>query len=177
MPFCWASGNVGQAALDYTVQAQLETVLLYRSHPSVVAWSLGNESPWTANFAMSLSVRVWRACVCTCFICSPRATDYLAGWLAAWLAAQEYVREADNTRPFMFDGGSGAEAIVDIYTQHYPPLGFDPAPFVTNTHPTLFGEYVWCPGLAVIFPSLSTCASSSCSSPSSPPFGVRPCAF
>lgn len=44
-----------------------------RNHPSVIHWSLGNESPWLQNFALSL---------------------------------QDYLREVDSTRPFMFDGGS-----------------------------------------------------------------------
>jgi beta-galactosidase/beta-glucuronidase len=86
---------VGQASLEYTVQAQLETVVLLRNHPSVVLWSLANESPWTANFNESLA---------------------------------SYVRRADSTRPFMFDGGSGADNSVDVLTVHYPPIGFNPAP-------------------------------------------------
>lgn len=41
----------------------------------------------------------------------------------------------------MFDGGSGADSAVDLLTLHYPGLGFDPAPFSSNTKPTSFGEY------------------------------------
>lgn len=55
MPFCWASGNSGSAAYNYTVQAQSEAVVYNRNHPSVIAWSLGNESPWLKNFQDSLS--------------------------------------------------------------------------------------------------------------------------
>jgi beta-galactosidase/beta-glucuronidase len=36
MPFCWASGNVGGAALNYTVQAQREAMVFNRNHPSVI---------------------------------------------------------------------------------------------------------------------------------------------
>ena len=50
MPFCWANSNQGQLAFNYTVQAQMEAVLFNRNHPSVIAFSLGNESPWTSNF-------------------------------------------------------------------------------------------------------------------------------
>jgi beta-galactosidase len=52
-PFCWAGGNVGSAALNYTVQAHTEMILFNRHHASVVAWSLGNESPWNTNFNLS----------------------------------------------------------------------------------------------------------------------------
>ena len=55
MPFCWASGNSGPAAFNYTVQAQREAIVANRNHPSVIAYSLGNESPWTSNFADSLA--------------------------------------------------------------------------------------------------------------------------
>lgn len=55
MPFCWASGNSGSAAFNYTVQAQREAMVFNRNHPSVIMWSLGNESPWTTNFNSSLA--------------------------------------------------------------------------------------------------------------------------
>ena len=56
MPFCWASGNSGDAALAYTVQAQREAMVFNRNHPSVIHWSLGNESPWNKNFQLSLAL-------------------------------------------------------------------------------------------------------------------------
>ena len=56
MPFCWASGNSGGAAFNYTVQAQREAMVHLRNHASVTLWSLGNESPWLKNFADSLSI-------------------------------------------------------------------------------------------------------------------------
>jgi len=55
MPFCWASGNAGAAAFNYTVQVQREAMTHLRNHPSVTLWSLGNESPWNENFQDSLS--------------------------------------------------------------------------------------------------------------------------
>lgn len=54
MPFCWASGDTGAADFNYTVQAQREAIVYNRNHPSVIHWSLGNESPWIINFADSL---------------------------------------------------------------------------------------------------------------------------
>jgi len=56
MPFCWASGNVGAFDFNYTVQAQREAMVFLRNHPSVVHWSLGNESPWLRNFDQSLAL-------------------------------------------------------------------------------------------------------------------------
>ena len=56
MPFCWASGNSGPAAFNYTVQVQREAMVFLRNHPSVIQWSLGNESPWTSNFDRSLAL-------------------------------------------------------------------------------------------------------------------------
>lgn len=108
MPFCWASGNSGEAAFNYTVQAQREAIVANRNHPSVIHWSLGNESPWTANFARSL---------------------------------QQFLRELDGTRPFMFDGGEQQPIPpLDILSVHYP--SFDgPATYANGSQPTLFGEY------------------------------------
>ncbi len=55
MPFVWASDNTGVAAFNYTVTAQREAMVFNRNHPSVIFWSLGNESPFNQNFANSLS--------------------------------------------------------------------------------------------------------------------------
>ena len=55
MPLVWASDNVGGAAFNYTVQAQREAMVFNRNHPSVIFWSLGNESPWNSNFKNSLA--------------------------------------------------------------------------------------------------------------------------
>lgn len=53
-PFCWAPDNSAPEALDYTIQAEIETVLRDRSHPSVIMWSVGNESaPWGKNFEIA----------------------------------------------------------------------------------------------------------------------------
>eukprot|EP01062_Namystynia_karyoxenos_P073619 TRINITY_DN70425_c0_g1_i1.p1 TRINITY_DN70425_c0_g1~~TRINITY_DN70425_c0_g1_i1.p1 ORF type:complete len:1142 (+),score=285.73 TRINITY_DN70425_c0_g1_i1:88-3513(+) len=112
MPFCWANTNVGNHDLDYTVQAQLEAVTFYRAHPAVVAWSLGNESPWSANFQQSYT---------------------------------DFVRRADLSRPFMFDGGRGAPGTTPIApawiaTRHYPGMS-DTAADATAKTPVLYGEY------------------------------------
>ena len=113
MPFCWARGNIGQDSLDYTIQAQLESVVQFRSHPSVIVWSLGNESPWSPSTPSNFNVSL-----------------------------QHYVKRLDLTRPFLFDGGSGDEHDVDIWTVHYPGLRFNATTYQQNPKPTLFGEYM-----------------------------------
>jgi hypothetical protein len=108
MPFCWASGNSGGEDFNYTVQAQREAMVFLRNHPSIIHWSLGNESPWLTNFDSSL---------------------------------KDYLREIDDTRPFMFDGGSQQPIPpLNILSVHYP--SFDgPGEYANATQPTLFGEY------------------------------------
>ena len=49
-PFCWAPGD-GHRAL--VCQQTAEMVLTYRNHPSVLFWSLANESAWGRHFVAS----------------------------------------------------------------------------------------------------------------------------
>lgn len=108
MPLVWASDNVGGAAFNYTVQVQREAMVFNRNHPSVIFYSLGNESPWNANFKNSL-----------------------AGFL----------REIDESRPFMFDGGNGQTVPpLDLLTVHYPDFAAAES-YANAVNPTLFGEY------------------------------------
>ncbi len=53
-PFCWACDNGKPEALDYTIQAEIETVLRDRSHACVILWSVANESAlWDKNFEIA----------------------------------------------------------------------------------------------------------------------------
>ena len=49
-PFCWAPGDGHKA---YVCQATAEMVLAFRNHPSVLWWSLANESKWGPHFVAS----------------------------------------------------------------------------------------------------------------------------
>ncbi len=49
-PFCWAPGD---GYKDYVCQATAEMVLTFRNHPSVLLWSLANESKWGSHFEAS----------------------------------------------------------------------------------------------------------------------------
>jgi beta-galactosidase/beta-glucuronidase len=63
-PICWLGHPAGSATLqqkasqeevrDLIVQQTLETVQRDRSHPSVIIWSLANESKWGPAFELSL---------------------------------------------------------------------------------------------------------------------------
>ena len=65
-PICFAFGQFGHmpawedlpgqqraAMSDYAVAASLEMVAFYRTHPSVIIWSIGNESRWAPPFEAS----------------------------------------------------------------------------------------------------------------------------
>lgn len=110
-PFCWASNNSSRAALPYTMQAELEMVQRDRSHPSIIQWSLANESnPWARNFEIARkSVRE---------LDPTRPNDFeIAGGLGA-----------NPTPP------------LEIDVVHYPGPG-DPAGFANHARPVLAGEY------------------------------------
>ncbi|MCX6875777.1 MAG: glycoside hydrolase family 2 [Verrucomicrobia bacterium] len=49
-PFCWAPGD---GHMDLVCQQTAEMVLTYRNHPSVLWWSLANESQWGSHFVAS----------------------------------------------------------------------------------------------------------------------------
>ena len=49
-PLCWAPGDGHR---DYVCQATAEMILTYRNHPSVLYWSLANESAWGPHFIAS----------------------------------------------------------------------------------------------------------------------------
>lgn len=50
-PFCWEWKSSEPSHLKLTVQQNMEMVLRDRNHPSVLCWSIANESGWGPNFA------------------------------------------------------------------------------------------------------------------------------
>ena len=110
-PFCWAANNSSEHARAYTLQAELEMVQRDRSHPSVIQWSLGNESnPWGTNF--SLAVAPVRALDPT------RPLDF-------------------EVSPF----GSNPNPALDIDAVHYPGPGNVVSIFAQHERPVIIGEY------------------------------------
>ena len=55
-PFCWAHAAKGwsrREVIEATVRQNLEMVQFLRNHPSILFWSLGNESHWSRAFEQS----------------------------------------------------------------------------------------------------------------------------
>ena len=55
-PYCWAhtaKGYPERDVIEATVRQNLEMVQFLRNHPSILYWSLGNESRWNAAFEQS----------------------------------------------------------------------------------------------------------------------------
>lgn len=60
-PVCWIGHHANENWLrlnyqdkkyyDYVLQANMESIQLYRNHPSVLFWSMANESYWNGHFA------------------------------------------------------------------------------------------------------------------------------
>ena len=49
-PFCWEWKSKDPTHLNLTVQQNMEMVIANRNHPSVLVWSIANESGWGPNF-------------------------------------------------------------------------------------------------------------------------------
>lgn len=60
-PICWVGHGANKAwgsldyrhlsTNDYILQANMETIHFYRNHPSILIWSMANESYWSQGFA------------------------------------------------------------------------------------------------------------------------------
>ena len=115
MPFCWALKNEGSADFNYTVQAQSEAVVFNRNHAAVTFWSLGNESPFSLNFQLSLR-----------------------DFLRPLDATRPFAFDGGNEQTFVKNASAPGQ--LDIETAHYP--GGNGANFSgTRLWPTSFGEY------------------------------------
>ena len=52
-PFCWENGSSDPSHRDATLRQVAEMIKRDRNNPSVLYWSLGNESTWGPNFELS----------------------------------------------------------------------------------------------------------------------------
>lgn len=116
-PFCWVNKAQAKdvANLLFMIQTQKETVLRDRSEPSVIMWSVGNESWWGRNFEASMAIT--------------RNLDNSRPCLF------------DSSGPFLWQEPSQPQPLVDIDAPHYPGLAGFTERFGGNPRPTLLGEY------------------------------------
>jgi hypothetical protein len=55
-PFCWEHGSNDPSHRAATVRQIAEMILLFRNDPSVLMWSLANESKWGTNFDLAARI-------------------------------------------------------------------------------------------------------------------------
>lgn len=118
-PVVWVNDALAKDAslLPLILQTQVETTLRDRSEPSVIMWSLGNESHWGRNFEASMAVA--------------RKLDDSRPILF------------DSGGPFLWgnENAGRPQPLVDIDAPHYPGLSGFEKRFDGNPKPTLLGEY------------------------------------
>ncbi len=111
-PLCWVYPPESAAHPDYLVEQTLAMIERDCSHPSVILWSLANESTWTPQFARALQLA--------------RAAD----------PTRPFTFE-DGSRFYQDDGGA-----LDVESWHYPrPERQAPARAAECARPVLLGEY------------------------------------
>ncbi len=97
--------------LPYMLQANLDNIVGNRRHPSIIIWSLGNESRWSG---------LWEEVLTTVKKSDPsRPTSF---------------------HDQCWGGFNNAGSKADVANFHYPGMS-GPAACDTMTRPTLFGEY------------------------------------
>jgi beta-galactosidase len=122
-PLCWvqhgANANWGQPGWDYLdkklyeplLRANLENVAFNRNHPSIIIWSLANESRWSPQWARVL-----------------QAVEQVDPTRPTAFHDQCY------------GGYNNAGSTAQIANMHYPGPG-GPQQAATQERPLLFGEY------------------------------------
>lgn len=120
-PLCWVQHNANKIwqtwnyrdpkFFPYLMRANLENVVANRNHPSIIIWSLANESRWSPLFAEVL-----------------RRVNLLDPSRPATFHDQSWGS---------YNAG-GSQAQIAVY--HYPGLD-GPARCAAATRPVLFGEY------------------------------------
>ncbi|MCF7817511.1 MAG: hypothetical protein K9M54_06495 [Kiritimatiellales bacterium] len=120
-PFVWVTDAQAKdsSLLPLFVQAQAETTLRDRSEPSVIMWSIGNESFWGRNFEASTAA--------TRKLDRSRPCLFDGGGPFLW---------GNNGRP-----QPQPQPLMDIDAPHYPGLNGLTEKFGGNPRPTLLGEY------------------------------------
>lgn len=114
-PFCWAQNTTVDPSeiREATIRQSLEMVVAYRNHPSIIYWSLANESHWNKHFDLSAKA------VAELDPTRPRTFNYFP-----WGPG---VHRED-------------EHICQIASDHYPGPG-GPSKYMNHDRPVSFGEY------------------------------------
>lgn len=119
-PVCFAFGQFGHmpkweelsnqlqtAMSDYVLKASLEMVAFYRSNPSVVIWSIGNESRWAPPFERSAAaisaVDPTRPLTFNWYKNGPECRDHVQIANHHYPDSGEVERFKADPRPVMFD--------------------------------------------------------------------------
>jgi len=111
-PFCWENGPNNPKHHDLTVKQLAEMVKAWRNHPSVLYWSLANESSWGRNFINAAKVM--------------RELDPSRALTFNWMS--QYLNKADQD-------------VCEIGNIHYPGFRGTAAAKNCPERPLLFGEY------------------------------------
>ncbi|MEP7257864.1 MAG: glycoside hydrolase family 2 TIM barrel-domain containing protein [Flavitalea sp.] len=118
-PFCWARKQGDDPSITQHFLNPTAAMINYnRNHPSIILWSIANESGKWADSASRLQVN--------------------------FVKTLELYKRMDNTRPVIFnsewnkDGG-----LCDIACLHYPPYPLDGLKYIKGeTRPILLDEYM-----------------------------------
>jgi beta-galactosidase len=118
-PFCWTRGrgedDPGKTKIFLTPTSAM--VEAYRDHPSVIMWSLANESGNIFNGKDCLNLN--------------------------FQATLDYCHNQDPTRPVVFSNEWNRDGkACDVAVLHYPPLDLDSCSFIEgDPRPVLMDEY------------------------------------
>ncbi len=111
-PFCWENGPNNPSHRDLTVRQLAEMVKAWRNHPSVLYWSIANESSWGQNFIMASKVM--------------RELDPTRPQTFNWMSQRLNIAD---------------EAQCELGNIHYPGFNGKPTAEKYTKRPLLFGEY------------------------------------
>lgn len=120
-PVCWIGHHANEnwkrlnyrdkKYYGYVLQANMETIQLYRNHPSVILWSMANESYWNGEFAQVL--------------------EYMR---------QADPTRPNAFHDQAYGGFNNQGSTADVANIHYPgPNGYKRA--AVSDRPMVFGEY------------------------------------
>ncbi len=121
-PFMWTrdkeSGQEDASIVHKYLQPTASMIAYHRNHPSVIMWSLANESGWIEQDPGNLPVN--------------------------YQATHKLVKRMDSTRLTIFHSETDSDGrVCDIGNLHYPTYPFDGSKWIQNdSRPVMLGEAV-----------------------------------